>query len=280
MTPNNTAQEQKNKGNICLAQGDYSHAIKHYTLAIDLEPTAIFYANRAQAHIKMESHGLAIQDATMAIELDPDYIKAYYRRALAYASSLRPKDALVDYLAVVKKAPHDKNAKIKLDECRKFIRRLEFERAIQVEDPPLPSQDIDLDKMTVDEGYNGAKLGDEMTLEFIQDMIDRFKNGKRLAVKYVYQIILAARNIFFNEPTLVEVSVPQDHLFTVCGDTHGQFFDLLEIFRKNGHPSVQHSYLFNGDFVDRGSWSTEIALLLYAYKWLYPQNLLINRGAQ
>ena len=58
----------------------------------------------------------------------------------------------------------------------------------------------------------------------------------------------------------------------------GQYFDLLEIFNRNGYPSATHAYLFNGDFVDRGSWSTEIALLLFAYKWLYPNNFFLNRG--
>jgi len=77
---------------------------------------------------------------------------------------------------------------------------------------------------------------------------------------------------------MVEIEVEEDHKLTVCGDTHGQFFDLLEIFRLNGFPTDKHSYLFNGDFVDRGSWSTEIALLLYAYKWLRPNSFFINRG--
>lgn len=53
---------------------------------------------------------------------------------------------------------------------------------------------------------------------------------------------------------------------------------MLEIFRRNGAPSDTHAYLFNGDFVDRGSWSCEIALLLYAYKWLRPNGLFLNRG--
>ena len=52
----------------------------------------------------------------------------------------------------------------------------------------------------------------------------------------------------------------------------------MELFRLNGLPTEKHAYLFNGDFVDRGSWSTEIALLLYAYKWLRPKSFFINRG--
>lgn len=52
----------------------------------------------------------------------------------------------------------------------------------------------------------------------------------------------------------------------------------MELFRLNGLPTEKHYYLFNGDFVDRGSWSTEIALTLYAYKWLYPKAFFINRG--
>jgi serine/threonine-protein phosphatase 5 len=58
----------------------------------------------------------------------------------------------------------------------------------------------------------------------------------------------------------------------------GQFYDVLEIFGRNGYPSESHHYLFNGDFVDRGSWSTEVAFLLYAYKVLYPTGVHINRG--
>lgn len=64
-------------------------------------------------------------------------------------------------------------------------------------------------------------------------------------------------------------------MLTLCA---GQYFDLMELFRLNGTPSDKHWYLFNGDFVDRGSWSTEIALLLYANKWLRPNCFFINRG--
>lgn len=53
---------------------------------------------------------------------------------------------------------------------------------------------------------------------------------------------------------------------------------LLHLFELTGDPSESHTMVFNGDFVDRGSWSTEVVLLLFAFKWLYPKNVFLNRG--
>ncbi|KAF1844877.1 Metallo-dependent phosphatase [Cucurbitaria berberidis CBS 394.84] len=163
-------------------------------------------------------------------------------------------------------------------ECERVVKRDAFLKAIEVDDAPSAAEGLDIEHMAVDSSYDGAKLGDKMTLEFVEDMIERFKTGKKLAKKYVYQIIVAVMDIVKKEPTMVEHEVEEGHEITVCGDTHGQFFDLMEIFRLAGKPSETNSFLFNGDFVDRGSWSTEIALLLYAYKWLYPDKFFLNRG--
>ncbi len=64
----------------------------------------------------------------------------------------------------------------------------------------------------------------------------------------------------------------------MCGDTHGQFYDVLRLFEINGVPSPGNPYLFNGDFVDRGSFSTEVVLTFLAFKLLYPNHFFMSRG--
>jgi len=73
----------------------------------------------------------------------------------------------------------------------------------------------------VDNEYDGVRLEKEMTQEFIDDMIERFKNGKKIHKKYAFQIILKAKEIFYDEPTMPEVTIPDGNKMTICGDTHG-----------------------------------------------------------
>lgn len=65
---------------------------------------------------------------------------------------------------------------------------------------------------------------------------------------------------------------------TVCGDVHGQYYDLLNIYKINGNPSHENPYLFNGDFIDRGSFSCEVILTLLAWKVCLPQHFFMTRG--
>lgn len=89
---------------------------------------------------------------------------------------------------------------------------------------------------------------------------------------------MKCRDICEQDKNVVEVTIPEDNEITVCGDVHGQYYDLLNIFSMNGNPSLKNPYLFNGDFVDRGSFSVEVMMTLCAWKVLYPKYFFLNRG--
>ena len=93
-------------------------------------------------------------------------------------------------------------------------------------------------------------------------------------------LILRCREIFEKEKNLVEIQIPEEKNceITVCGDVHGQYYDLLNIFSINGNPSETNPYLFNGDFIDRGSFSVEVIVVLCAWKCLYPKHFFMSRG--
>ena len=76
-----------------------------------------------------------------------------------------------------------------------------------------------------------------------------------------------------DQKMLVELEAP----LHVCGDIHGQYYDLLRIFEHCGYPG-EFSYLFLGDYVDRGKQSLETVCLLLCYKIKYPEKVTLLRG--
>lgn len=125
------ALKLKNDGNKELVAGHFLQAIRLYSDALQLTPTnAIMLSNRAQAFLKVENYGLAQADATAAIESDPTYAKAYYRRASAHYALNKYKLARKDFKQVCKLKPKDRDARAKLAECEKEVRQAAFASAI------------------------------------------------------------------------------------------------------------------------------------------------------
>ncbi|WOG98406.1 hypothetical protein DCAR_0417748 [Daucus carota subsp. sativus] len=348
--PTQAAEEIKVLANDAFKAHKYSQAIDLYSKAIELSSeNAVYWANRAFAHTKLEEYGSAIQDATKAVEIDPRYSKAYYRRGAAYLAMGKLKDALKDFQQVKKICPNDPDATKKLRECEKAVMKLKFEEAIALPVTERRSIADSIDYHTigthpesslfspqvaavavvllavlvimmgtqaatvvataaiasyllfrrtwwggymgniftksralnldVESQYTGARIeGDEVSLEFVKNMMEDFKARKCLHKRYAFQIVLQTRDMLRALPSLVDIHVPNGKHFTVCGDVHGQFYDLMNIFELNGLPSDENPYLFNGDFVDRGSFSLEVILTLFAFKCMSPSAIHLARG--
>ncbi|KAL8287653.1 hypothetical protein RQP46_003511 [Phenoliferia psychrophenolica] len=90
------------------------------------------------------------------------------------------------------------------------------------------------------------------------------------AMKHLCSVV---RSILMEESNVQPVSSP----VTVCGDIHGQLWDLLELLKVGGE-APGTSYIFMGDFVDRGYYSLETLSLLLTLKAKYPDRITLLRG--
>ena len=86
-------------------------------------------------------------------------------------------------------------------------------------------------------------------------------------------IIDKAYDIIKNEDSMLKISAP----LYICGDIHGQYYDLLRVFDILKYPP-KSKFLFLGDYVDRGKQSLECLLLLLCLKIRYPSSIFLLRG--
>ncbi|KAL0576060.1 phosphoprotein phosphatase PP4 catalytic subunit [Marasmius crinis-equi] len=112
-----------------------------------------------------------------------------------------------------------------------------------------------------------------MTINYKERQIEQLTRCEPISEEEVKRLCLKAREILIEEGNVQIVDSP----VTLCGDIHGQFFDLLELFRVGGF-CPETNYLFMGDFVDRGFYSVETFLLLLALKVRYPERITLIRG--
>lgn len=101
------------------------------------------------------------------------------------------------------------------------------------------------------------------------------KPGKnvQLSEEDIKHLCHKSREVFISQPNLLELEAP----IKICGDVHGQYYDLLRIFEYGGFPP-ESNYLFMGDYIDRGKQSIETVCLLMCYKIKYPENFFLLRG--
>ena len=212
---------------------------------------------------------MAIQDATHAIESDPSYPKGYYRRGTAEFALGRSKAARKDFRNVCKLRPKDRDARAKLAACERAVREAAFAAAILSEESVPLSDTFRVDSVSIERGYDGPHptgelledVSEEAALfepgklprEFVLKAIEHFRSQKVVHKRYVAHLLISAKHYFEKMSSLLEISIPtvgpkEDDptvlpRLTVCGDTHGQYYDVLNIFEMNGLPSKNNPYL-------------------------------------
>uniref|UniRef100_A0A4W5MH76 Serine/threonine-protein phosphatase with EF-hands n=1 Tax=Hucho hucho TaxID=62062 RepID=A0A4W5MH76_9TELE len=134
------------------------------------------------------------------------------------------------------------------------------------------------EQITVPESYSGPHLTFPLTVSHTNALLSAFKEQQPLHGRYMLQLLHQTKKLLKQMPNVIHLSTPYAKEITICGDLHGRLDDLLLIFYKNGLPSAETPYVFNGDFVDRGKKSVEIIILLFAYLLLYPDHMTLNRG--
>ena len=96
-------------------------------------------------------------------------------------------------------------------------------------------------------------------------ILEKLRNAKLPTEQEIKSLCDKASEILNTLDNVAELECP----ITVCGDIHGQFDDLLEIFDVGGEVP-ETNYIFLGDFVDRGYNSVETFIYLLTLKIKYP----------
>lgn len=142
-------------------------------------------------------------------------------------------------------------------------------------DTDVPMEDVDDVKQTLTspaQPHANRNMEDSQVSQ-LDAWIDRLSRCEPLAESDVKRLCDMAVEVLQFEENVQPVRVP----VTICGDVHGQFHDLIELF-KIGGPCPDTNYLFMGDYVDRGYYSVETVLYLICMKVRYPSRITVLRG--
>lgn len=107
----------------------------------------------------------------------------------------------------------------------------------------------------------------------LDKILQQIRQGENLEEGVFVSLLMKLMEVLYCESNLIELTSP----ITICGDVHGQLYDVFELFKAGGDPATT-KYLFMGDYVDRGYYSCLTFAYLAALKLKYPGNVYLLRG--
>lgn len=141
---------------------------------------------------------------------------------------------------------------------------------------------LKLSDLNIEQNYTGIHLtSNSYNEDVFINLIEQFRNNQTLHIKFAFQLVNEAILYFSNYSNICSCNMNNDPTTKGCiivGDLHGSFRDLFHIINTFGIPGKHYNFVFNGDFVDRGSMQCEVILtLIYAFL-LNPTRVFLNRG--
>ncbi|CAJ1946588.1 unnamed protein product [Cylindrotheca closterium] len=120
------------------------------------------------------------------------------------------------------------------------------------------------------------------------DALQKLYEGSTLDKAYVQELLKDGKQLLSQSDTIYHISLPTIGLeedaeaskkgITVVGDIHGDFFNMIHLFKINGFPSLGRPYIFNGDFTDRGDQSLQCLLGLLLIKRYCNECIHLHTG--
>ena len=235
---------------------------------------SILYTNRSITNFNLNKYRDAAIDATRGLYSDMTNKEAFVARGKASLKMRNFESAYNDFIEA-----------LKLDPQSKYIFQLSNSTYYKIKEETVLNEIKTTKYLISNYQYYPIQRKVEKEFDFDAFSINDAKEICKIVQKFelptqevVYEILQRMCNLLNLLPNIVHVDDVKEVI--IVGDTHGQLQDVLNIFKMHGYPTPERPYLFNGDFVDRGSQGLEILLILFAFKIADERCIYINRGNQ
>lgn len=235
---------------------------------------SLLYTNRSITNLSLNKYRDAAVDATRGLYSDITNKEAFIARGKASIKMRNFESAYNDFIEALKLDPQSKYIFNLSNSIYSKIKEEKILYEIKTSNYTISNYFFHPIQPTSKKTFNF----DTFSIQDAKEICEIVRKFELPTKEVVYEILQRMCNLLNLLPNIVHIDNVKEII--VVGDTHGQLQDVLNIFNLYGYPTPERPYLFNGDFVDRGSQGLEILLILFSFKIADERCIYINRGNQ